>query len=141
MLSNKLQTLFNNYLAGFKSYNMEQLQACYHLPCTLNTPDNIVLVKNEQELASELDKIFEQLKQGNVETILPASASYMELSNTVALASVDWYFIDNKGQMFADFCAIYHVQITTDEVKIINVASHDLSNSLSLANTLIIQNS
>ena len=117
---------------------MAHLQACYHLPCTLNTPDNIVLVKNEQELISELDKIFTQLKQGNVQTVLPVSASYEVMSTNLALVSIDWHFIDNNGQLFADFCAVYHVQFTSDAVEIINVASHELSNSLSLANPLLI---
>ncbi|NQY64110.1 MAG: hypothetical protein HRT38_10330 [Alteromonadaceae bacterium] len=138
MLLSKLQTLFNDYLAGFRGYNIAQLQTCYHLPCTLNTPDNIVLVKNEQALASELGKILAQLKQGDIETILPVSASYEAINENLALVSIDWHFIDNNGQMFADFCAIYHVQINAESAEIINVASHELSNSLSLANPLLI---
>jgi hypothetical protein len=49
---------------------------------------------------------------------------------------IDWDFIDGQGQVFADFTAFYHVVDINDTLKIINVISHELESSLTLAKPL-----
>jgi hypothetical protein len=133
----QIETLFDDYLAAFRAYDLDTVVACYHLPCTLHTPDKIVLVSNIDECRQELNDIFTQLKQANTAKIVARKASYMSINDNLLLACVDWEFIGVDGQVFADFCAYYHISVsnsTKHRLAIVNVVSHELSNSLSLIN-------
>jgi len=137
----QIENLFNQYLTAFSAYDLDAVVACYHIPCTLHTPDKIVLVNSIDECRQELNDIFIQLKQANTAKIVARSASYMSINDDLLLACVDWEFIDKQGQVFADFCAYYHIIIVNSakqELAIVNVVSHELVNSLSLANTFSI---
>ncbi len=135
-----IENLFNNYLAAFKAYDLDAVIECYHLPCTLHTLDKIVMVNNIDDCRQEFASIFAQLKQANTSEIIARSASYLSIADNLLLACVDWDFIDGQGETFADFCAYYHIVKSEGEqkLKIINVVSHELSNSLSLATPFLI---
>jgi len=137
----QIETLFDHYLAAFSAYDLDAVVACYHIPCTLHTPDKIVLINSIDDCRQELNDIFTQLKQANTAKIIARKASYMSINDELVLACVDWDFIDEQGQVFADFCAFYHLSIpnsTKQEIAIVNVVSHELSNSLSLSNVFSI---
>jgi hypothetical protein len=137
----QIENLFNQYLSAFRAYDLDAVVACYHIPCTLHIPDKIVLVNSIDDCRQELNDIFTQLKQANTAKIVARSASYMSINDDLLLACVNWEFIDEQGQVFADFCAYYHISIvgsTRQELAIVNVVSHELSNSLPLANTFSI---
>ena len=141
MNTQQIETLFDHYLAAFNAYDLDAVVACYHLPCTLHTPDKIVLVKSIDDCRQELNDIFTQLKQANTVKIMAGNASYMSINDDLLLACIDWTFIDEQGQIFADFCAYYHLSIlnnTEKKLAIVNVVSHELTNSLSLANVFSI---
>ncbi len=141
MTTQQIETLFDHYLAAFSTYDLDAVVACYHIPCTLHTPDKIVQVNSTDDCRQELNDIFTQLKQANTAKIIARKASYMSINDELLLACVDWDFIDEQGQVFADFCAFYHISIsnsTKQEIVIVNVVSHELSNSLSLANVFSI---
>ena len=104
-------------------------------------PDKIVLVNSIDDCRQELNDIFTQLKQANTAKIVARSASYMLINDDLLLACVDWDFIDEQGQVFADFCAYYHISILNGKkqsLAIVNVVSHERVNSLSLANAFSI---
>ena len=124
--------IFKGYLTAFEYYDLDKVAAYYHLPCTLHMPDKVVLLKNTQECFQEFDGIFTQLQQAKTSKIIARKASYSLITDNLLIASIDWEFLDEQGEIFADFCAIYHLVLINDELKIINVVSHDLSNSLSL---------
>lgn len=140
MLKQKLEALFGHYLAAFENYDLNKVCACYHLPCTLNTPDKVIVVNDIEQCREEFKEIFAQLQQANTDKIVAQKASYKQLNENLILACIDWDFIDNKAQVFADFSAFYHISVsytdsaeeTIQELKIINVVSHELSNSISL---------
>ncbi len=137
----QIETLFNQYLAAFSAYDLEAVVACYHLPCTLHTPDKIVLVNSIDDCRQEFNNIFTQLKQANTAKIMARRASYMSINDDLLLVCVDWDFIDDQGQVFADFCAYYHISILDgpeQKLSIVNVVSHELSNSVPLANVFSI---
>lgn len=141
MKTQQIENLFNHYLAAFSAYDLDAVVACYHIPCTLHTPDKIVLVNSIDDCRQEFNDIFTQLKQANTTKIVARSASYMSISDDLLFACVDWDFIDEQGQVFADFCAYYHISILNSakqELAIVNVVSHELVNSLSLAHTFSI---
>ena len=135
MLSQRIQTLFDQYITGFKNTDLRQVKACYHLPCTLNTPDKIVFIETEQALSQEFENIFTQLKQAKTTNIIGHHASYSVLSPQLILVCVDWDFIDSNGETFADFSAFYHIIDLDGHLKIINVVSHELEQSKVLQHT------
>lgn len=133
----QIETLFDHYLTAFSEYDLDAVVACYHIPCTLHTPDKMVLVNNVDDCRQALNEIFTQLKQANTAKIVARKASYTSINDNLLLACVDWDFIDEQGQVFADFCAYYHISIIDSpeqKLSIVNVVSHELSNSLSLTN-------
>lgn len=133
----QIKTLFDNYLAAFSAYDLDAVVECYHIPCTLHTPDKIVLVNSIDDCRQELSDIFTQLKQAKTVKIVAQKSSYMSINDDLLLACVDWNFIGEQEQIFANFCAYYHLSITSStkqNLSIVNVVSHELSNSLSLAN-------
>ncbi len=140
ILKQNIEALFSQYLAAFEAYNLDKVCACYHLPCTLNTPDRIILLTHADQCRQEFNDIFEQLQQANTSKIIAQKASYMQINDNLLLACVDWDFLDGNSQVFADFSAFYHISIvstdsaeaTNQALKIINVVSHELANSISL---------
>ncbi|MBU2871746.1 hypothetical protein [Colwellia sp. E2M01] len=128
----KLQHLFKCYQEAFSEYDIDKVSRCYHLPCTLNTPEQITLLSSDDDCQEEFTTIFSQLKDGNVSSIHANKSSYTVMSDTLCLVCIEWDFIDDKGDVFADFAAIYHVLDIGENLKIVNVTSHDLECSLSL---------
>ena len=132
----KLKELFKNYQNAFLQCDLDGVSRCYHLPCTLNTPDKIVLLASPSDCQQEFGAIFTQLKEAKASNIIAKQASFQQVSKQLYLVCIDWDFIDGQGQVFADFTAIYHVLDNDGTLKIINVISHELDNSLSLAEPL-----
>jgi len=136
MLKEQIETLFEHYLTAFKAYDLNAVVACYHQSCTLHTPDKLVLIKCIDDCRQEFNDIFSQLQQAKIGDIKALNASYTLITEELLVVSIDWAFIDEQGEIFADFCAIYHLALIDDELKIINVVSHELSNSLTLEQPL-----
>jgi hypothetical protein len=132
----KIQQLFKAYQHSFINYDMDGVSSCYHLPCTLNTPDKIVLLTSRADCQREFGEIFTQLKEANTSDVIAKKASFVQMSEQLYLVCIDWYFIDDQGEVFADFAAIYHVLDTDGVLKIINVVSHELESSLTLTESL-----
>ena len=135
----RLQQLFKHYQKAFINYDINEVSSCYHLPCTLNTPDKIVLLTNQADCLEEFGTIFTQLKDAKTSNIIAKKASFEQISKQLYLVCIDWDFIDGQGAVFADFAAIYHVLDSDGILKVVNVVSHELSNSLSLAHKLTLQ--
>lgn len=133
MHTKKIATLFKHYLTAFKKYDLSGVVSCYHIPCTLHTPEKVVLLEDLSAFEQEFNDIFTQLKQAQMSDICATKASYTKITERLLLVSIDWVFVDGQGEVFADFCAVYHLTFNKNELEIINVVSHDLSNSLTLA--------
>ena len=136
MTASKLQNLFKQYQTAFLTYDIEAVISCYHLPCTLNTPDKIVLLLNESDCHDEFSEIFTQLKSVATSNVVAKKSSFMKMSEKLYLVCINWDFLDGQGQVFADFAAIYHVIDIDGTFKIMNVISHELENSLTLTEPL-----
>ena len=132
----KLQKLFKHYQNAFLQCDIDEVSRCYHLPCTLNTPDKIVLLKNSTDCQQEFGAIFTQLKDASTSNIIAKQASFEQVSKQLYLVCIEWDFIDGQGQIFADFAAIYHVLDHDGTLKIVNVVSHELESALTLAESL-----
>jgi hypothetical protein len=127
-----LQVLFKRYQNAFIHYDIDEVSSCYHLPCTLNTPDKVVLLSNQSDCLQEFSSIFTQLKEAKTNDIIAKKSSFERISKQLYLVCIDWDFIDEQGEVFADFTAIYHVLDDEGTLKIINVISHELGSSLTL---------
>ncbi|AAZ24083.1 MULTISPECIES: hypothetical protein [Colwellia] len=132
----KLQDLFKRYQSAFIDYDIDEVSRCYHLPCTLNTPDKIILLSSPSDCLQEFGTIFTQLREAKTSDIIAKKASFEQVSEQLYLVCIDWDFIDGQGQVFADFTAIYHVLDSEGALKIVNVISHELDSSLSLTEPL-----
>lgn len=136
----QLVELFECYIEGFHTYNMQMVLRCYHLPCTLHTPDKIAYLNNEAAFEHEFIDIFTVLKHANITKIVATKASYQQCQPFSIDVCIDWLFFDNNNEVFTDFTAYYHLVNTSDNQnnvgKIVSVVSHELQNSIELGNEL-----
>lgn len=132
----KLEQLFQNYQLAFQQYNMKMVQGCYHLPCALHTPDKIAYLVNEDDFTKEFIDIFTVLKHANTTEIIATKASYTESIGNTLDVCIDWAFINDSGEVFADFTAFYHLIEFEQQLKIVSVVSHELNNSIELEHAL-----
>ena len=140
MKNKQLDNLFQAYILAFKQYDLSAVQQCYQLPCTLHTPDKVAYLANNVNFKQEFDDIFTVLRHANTQNIIATKATYsLGVAETIDVC-IDWAFIDDKKEMFADFCAFYHLVKVEEQYKIISVVSHDLSNSVTLMYDLAITN-
>jgi len=65
----KIEKLFNEYLQAFLCYDLTHVSQCYQIPCTLSTPDKIVVITEPLMFEQEFNAIFEQLQSAKVQTV------------------------------------------------------------------------
>jgi len=136
MNNQALVNLFENYIAAFQQYDMQAVKDCYQLPCTLHTPDKIAYLANESCFEKEFLDIFTVLQHAKTQYIRVTKATCSASLNNTVDVCIDWAFIDDKAEVFADFCAFYHLVQIEQQFKIVSVVSHDLSNSVELSSPL-----
>lgn len=132
MIEVALADLLKKYVTAFKRYDLLNVRQCYQLPCALHTPDKVAYLSNESDFEQEFTQIFTVLKHANICEIKITQASFNPSINGSIDLSIDWVFLDDKGQVFTDFSAFYHLLNHEQQFKIINVVSHELSNSVEL---------
>ena len=132
MLEQALIKLFKDYISAFEQYNFTAARACYHLPCTLHTPDKIAYLSDSESFDKEFEEIFIVLKHAKTKKIMPSAARFNNSANSSVDICVDWAFIDDNDEIFADFTAFFHVIKIAEQFKIVSVVSHDLTNSIEL---------
>jgi hypothetical protein len=138
MKNQQLDNLFQAYILAFKQYDLSAAQQCYQLPCTLHTPDKVAYLASDASFKQEFEDIFTVLRHANTQNIIATKATYsLGVVDTIDVC-IDWAFIDDKEEVFADFCAFYHLVKVEEQYKIISVVSHDLSNSVTLTFDLAI---
>jgi|TARA_B110000438_G_C15782260_1_gene636832 hypothetical protein len=127
-----IEKLFQRYIAAFHQQNMVETQQCYQLPCTLHTPDKVVLIDNEEAFKREFIDIFTVLSHAEIKHFVPLKSSFSVLKDDLVLACIDWQFIDSKDEVFTDFSAFYHLLLKEGQWRIFNVVSQELSQSIDL---------
>ncbi|GAA6204477.1 hypothetical protein [Thalassotalea sp. SU-HH00458] len=139
MIESALENLFQQYLTAFKYYDLTKLKQCYQLPCVLHTPDKVAYLADDRAFEQEFLAIFTMLQQAKVSDINMTKATYSKSVNNAVDVCISWVFIDENGEVFADFCAFYHITKIVEEFKIMSVVSHELSNSIALAENITAQ--
>lgn len=138
-MNNTLQSFIQGYLKCFKHYDIKALQNFYHLPCTLSTPDKLVQVTTNEKFEQEFLQIFTQLKQANTAQFRFSNISYTKVSNTFITLGGHWIFINDQQETFAEFFACYHLLKENDNIKIVNVISHEVENTVTFAEELVLE--
>lgn len=129
-----IEQLFQRYLTAFHQQNMADTRKCYQLPCTLHTPDKVVLIDSDKSFEREFIDIFTVLSHAKITRFVALKASFSVLSEKLILACVDWQFIDSEETVFTDFTAFYHLALNGGQWQIFNVVSQELSQSIILDN-------
>lgn len=129
-----IEKLFQRYLEAFHQQNMADTRKCYQLPCTLHTPDKVVLIENDKVFEQEFLDIFTVLSHAKITRFVALKASFSVLSDNLMLACIDWQFIDSDDTVFTDFSAFYHLALNDGQWQIFNVVSQELSQSIILDN-------
>ncbi|WP_426356947.1 hypothetical protein ACPUVO_10650 [Pseudocolwellia sp. HL-MZ19] len=135
-VEHELNELFTRYINAFKAYDMAAALSCYHLPCTLHTPEKIAYLQNEEQFKQEFIDIFTILKHANISRIVADKSSYQYCQKNTLDVCINWLFYDENNELFTDFSAFYH--IANDESsesigKIVSVVSHEIENAIELA--------
>lgn len=133
----QLIELFQTLAQSLADGELSKARHCYHLPCTLSTPDNVMLLTTEAEFSEAYQAIFEQLKDQQLSGFKMLNSTYQKVTETVFLVNIDWQFFSEDEQLITEFAAIYHVSVIDKQVKIINAVSQDISQSLALSQSLI----
>jgi len=133
-IAQQLNELFTRYIKAFNVYNMDEILSCYHLPCTLHTPEKIAYLANQVQFKQEFIDIFTMLQHANISKIVANKASYQYSQKNAIDVCIDWFFYNDKNELFADFTAFYYMTYTDADPswKIVSVVSHELQNSIAL---------
>lgn len=134
-----LGCFFYDYLTAITEQNIAALFACYTLPCTLSSPEKLVLLTNEETFNAEFTDIFKLLTNANVSAIKLLNTCYQAINEHCYLVNINWQFLAEHQQIFSEFCAVYHLSVVNQQVKIINVISQDVTQQLLLPNQLTIR--
>jgi hypothetical protein len=135
-VEHELNELFTRYINAFKEYDMAAALSCYHLPCTLHTPEKIAYLQNEEQFKQEFIDIFTILKHANISRIVADKASYQYCQKNTLDLCINWLFYDENNELFTDFSAFYHIandESSADIGKIVSVVSHEIENAIELA--------
>jgi len=125
VLSQQLQQLFNNYQQAFKAQNIKDVLACYQLPCTLVTPDRLVLLSTIVDAEQEFAQIFRGINNLGIQTFKATNASFTDINDNIFAVNIHWQFFDQKKAIIADFAALYHLIKNEQQLKIFQVISHE----------------
>lgn len=124
-----ISELFLRYIDAFESFDIAKAASCYTLPCMLVTGDQLILVQDGAQLATEFNNIFAGLKQANFARVGWQQATIQSYNEASASVIVPWHFYDQDNKPFASFSGIYQLvkvreSDETEHWKIAQVTSH-----------------
>lgn len=134
-MNQSLSAFFKAYINAFFHYNTDEVKSFYQLPCTLNTPEQL-LVLTQNTIDEELTKIFNQLKAANLSGMKMFNSSYDEVTESLAVVNISWQLFTEDEQLYTEFFALYHVVNIEGSWKILNINSQALEQSVALTQTL-----
>jgi len=79
-----IEQFFQHYIKAFHQQNMADTQACYQLPCTLHTPDSVVLIDSDKVFKREFLDIFTILSHAEIKRFVALKASFSVLKRKSA---------------------------------------------------------
>ncbi|GHF01596.1 ketosteroid isomerase family protein [Thalassotalea profundi] len=137
-MKQQLKSFIQNYISCFTQYDVKTLQNFYQLPCTLSTPDKLVLITSSEEFEEEFRQIFTQLKEANTAKFSFKDISFTQVNEAIIMLGGHWTFKDTKQDIFADFFACYHLVKENNKLNIVNVMSHEVENTVTFDEQLVL---
>ena len=123
-LQAQLQQLFTEYYYAFKQQNIAEVLACYQLPCSLATPDRLVLLNSHQDGEQEFAQIFAGINELQITSFRSLSASFQPIDELLTQVNIHWQFSNANNEILADFAALYHIVKNKHRLAIFQVISH-----------------
>ena len=133
MIEKQLSLFFNQYLQAFAQLSIPQVRTCYQLPCTLSSPDNVILLADENSFTNEFSNIYTMLKTEHINGFKASNMMFDKINEQTYVVSIDWQFLTETNNLFAEFKAIYHLTFEQQRFKIFNVISQDIGQKISLS--------
>ena len=138
-MKHQLKQFIQRYIACFAEYDLTTLQRFYQLPCTLSTPDKLVLVASTNDFEEEFSQIFAQLKEAQTAAFSFNEISFTQVSDSMIILGGHWRFKNAAQEPFAEFFACYHLIKKNDKLTIVNVMSHQVENAITFAEKLVLE--
>lgn len=132
MIEKHLSLFFKHYIKAFASLSISDARDCYQLPCTLSTPEKIILLANEQTFEREFEQIFTMLKAESISGFKASNASFEKINDETFIVAIDWQFLTGANNLFTEFKAIYHLTFQQQQFRIFNVISQDIAQNFTL---------
>lgn len=130
-MKEQLNTLFKQYIHVFFQYDVAAVKTFYQTPCTLSTPDKLVVLTHDN-IDEELITIFEQLTLSKLGAVKALNSSYDVITDNVVVVNIDWQLFTENETLLTEFCAIYHLIDVNGKLKIINISSQEFNQGLCL---------
>jgi ketosteroid isomerase-like protein len=132
LLAEQLKKLFSDYQQAFKVQDIAAVLDCYQLPCTLVTPDRLVLLATIAEAEQEFAQIFSGINELAIQTFTATKASFGNINDNIIAVNIHWQFFAENETVIADFSALYHIVKNEQQFKIFQVISHENEPSITL---------
>ncbi|WP_448565456.1 hypothetical protein [Thalassotalea ganghwensis] len=131
-----LTTFVEYYIDNFKCLDIEALSGCYQFPCTLSTPDELMLLTNEKELLAQFSDIRQQVQQADVNCITCSNISFSKVCENITLLGMTWLLQTASGQVLSHFFACYHLVTINEHYRIFNVVSQEAEKAVVLSTAI-----
>jgi hypothetical protein len=124
-LSGNLKDFFSRYESAFTSSNVGAIAKVFADMCLITTPEEVLLVRNDNELRTILNGISSRYRAIGVRSVKIASFTEIELDPYHALAKVQWSLHRNDGTEIVSFDVTYPARMTEDGPEIILLIPHN----------------
>lgn len=128
--------LFLTCLSSFRAVDSLSIKEVYALPCTLSTPTEFKFIRLQRELDEVITEIMEQLTTAQMEQVRICALSYESLVENQYIACAHWQFETENKQVFADFCAFYHIEVNKDKCLFRHVNSQEVDQLKTFAHSI-----
>lgn len=129
MATNQYQTFFQKYANAIENAELDAIEDFFKLPFILVSEQPKHLVEFDQELMARMQSLLELLEQQGIEQLLPKLNKVFRVSQDMMFVSVQWQFIDTRGEVVKQYTNSYMLAEQQQELKIVTLIvdnKHDL---------------
>jgi len=123
--SEHLKEFFSRYESAFNAFDSDAIANAFADSCIITTPEDVLLVRNDGQLRTILNRITSRYKAIGVKSVKVASLTEMQLDPSHSLAKVTWDLLREDGTEIVSFDVTYLVRMTEDGSAIILLMPHN----------------
>ncbi|MFD1695106.1 DUF4440 domain-containing protein [Roseibium aestuarii] len=118
----KINALFEDYLAGFNDADEERIADCFALPATIWQHEKGHVFADEDELLENIEALLDALdREGVVNSEFHVVSSHV--SGSAALVTLDWVQETSDGESALEFTCHYHLILDGDDWMIASIVN------------------